>query len=389
MLSAPPFLALLLAAGPGPLTFQAALELADQQNPDVVGERLQSAVVAADVETAGALPNPTVGVSYGPDDPILFGTLEQRLPFFGQRSNAVAAARADQRAAAAHLAWTRARLRAEVRRAYFALAASQAQAEVQDRLASLAQKLSEASRKRYEVGTAAELDAEQAELTFERARQDAEDARAQLRENRTQLALLLGIADPDTLAAADPLVAPQHAPVPADSLENHPELAFNRLEVDAAESRASRERALVIPQPVVSLELQRLSGSPPVPGLRVGVVFDLPVLSWNRGPVHRAEAEATQLRALQQSTLARLTATRSAALARFSAARARAKLYIERLIPQARRVQELAQLSYSVGKAPLATVLQAQADLANDEVQGISSTLDLHRAIADLEELTP
>src|SRR5690349_5884525 len=96
----------LLSAGGAPgvrLSRSEAVALVLRQGPDLLEARQTVSRAEAEVQAAGELPNPTLGVSYGPDDPRLFGTLEQRLPVFGQRSAGVRAARSGLGVARAEL----------------------------------------------------------------------------------------------------------------------------------------------------------------------------------------------------------------------------------------------------------------------------------------------
>lgn len=385
----PLLLALTMSANP-PLRFADALQLADRQSPELIDDRAAVAVGAAGVETAGAIPNPVVSLSYGSDDPRLFGAIEQQLPFLGQRSTAIDAARAELSSAQARLRWSRARLHAAVRRSYFALVAATSRRGLSDQLANVAAQLAEGVRKRFEAGTAAQLDVEQAALSARRASQDAADQAAEVVTARAELAVLLGLPPSAELATADPLEIPS-APAPASTASPpvHPELEAAQREQAAAEARIRREQVAVIPVPLVSVEVQHLPNGrdlPPTFGLRGALSFDVPVLSQNQGPIHQAEAERRQLQEKRVALANQLANALAAARTRFETAQAKARFYREVQIPASRRVAELARFAYSVGKAPLLSVLQAQSDLATDEGRAIDAALQAQVALADLEE---
>ena len=121
-------------------------------------------------------------------------------------------------------------------------------------------------------------------------------------------------------------------------------------------------------------------------GVRVGLAADLPLLSWNRGPIRQAQAEAEQLEARRFAVVERLRTLLSSAQTRLAASIRKAKFYQETQLPLSRQVEEMARLAYSLGKAPLVSVLQAQAGLATDEGQALEATLQAQVAFADLEE---
>jgi len=285
-----------------PMSFREALERAAGHSPELAAARLAIPAAEAGAEAAGALPNPTLGASLGPDEPAVFGTVEQRLPVFGQRSSAVSAAAAEIPVARAAVSQRELQLRAEVRRAYYALAAAQEQVTVAGDTARLFGELAEMAARKFEAGSSPQLDVEQAALAQRRASQDVEDRRAALQIARLHLATILGEAPESDIGAADPLL-----PLPGTrplvdllrGVEQHPEVGSAEREREAALARADRERAAVRPTPAVSLEVERLS-DPSRVGLRGGLTFEVPMLSQNGGAVrgHQVQAEAAAARRL-------------------------------------------------------------------------------------------
>lgn len=379
---------LLLAAR---LTLADAVSRAEQANPDLVAQRLNVRVAEAGVEAAGQLINPTVAGSLGPDEPTIFGSIDLKLPVFGQRGTAVAAAERQVSVAQAETLSRAVHVRSEVRRAYFALAAAQAQVAVTQDAARLAGDLAQLAGEKFKLGFAPRLEVEQALLAQKRAAQETLDREAQVAGAQQALATLLGEGQGEELSTDEPILPVPEAPSLPDLLarvERHPEVQLAHRQRDAALARAQRERASVRPVPDVSVQFQRMLGANGTPsvGLRYGLAFDLPVLSWNGGRVQAENAQASVAEAQGQAALLRLSGEVRAARSRWAAAASRARFYADEFLPAAQRLLEMTKQAYQLGRAPLFSVLQAQGDISQARGRSVDAGQEAQRAYADLEE---
>jgi cobalt-zinc-cadmium efflux system outer membrane protein len=386
-------LALLLSA-PQPISLAEALARAAQANPDVAVARLNVRVAEAGIQSAGQLSNPTVSGSYGPDAPTWIGAIDLKLPVLGQRGTAVAAAERERDTARAEVATRELTVQAAARRAYFALAAAQAQAQFAAEASKLSRELEEMSIKKFETGSAPRLEVEQAGVTRRQAEQEQLDRETAANTAQVELGKLLGTES--ELQAQDPLLPIPEAPPLAqliDRAAQHPEVQSLRRQQDAALARAQRERTAVRPLPDVAVAFQ--GGEPagavhdpsqPTIGVRYTLAFELPILSWNGGrigaEVAQASVAATQAAAAEQ----RLRNEIRAARARWEAASKRARAYAEELVPAALRLLEMARTGYQLGRAPLYSVLQAQGEVTAARVRGVDAASEAQKAFADLEE---
>ncbi len=385
-------LALLLFAAPLPLTLAEAQARAEKGSAELQAARLNEPVAQAGVESAGQLANPTLSLSAGPDEPTITAGVAVRLPIFGQRGAAIAAAESAIPAAQAELSGQRLKLRASVRRAYFALAAAQAQVELAGEGEKLAVELERMAREKFGFGSAPELEAEQAGLVRRRAAQDKADRVTAERDARQDFARLLGDPEAEWLAS-DKLVPAVTLPPLAElqaRAKEHPDLRTLRAQQRSALLRADSERTSVRPLPEVSVTLERLTGSDPTPhlGVRGGVAFDLPLLSWNRGKVHEAEAQAAQLAAQERAAQVRLQSEVRASRLRAEAALARAHFFADDQLPAALKVEQMARAGYQLGRAPLLAVLQAQGEVTSARSRSVDALAEAQKSLADLEEAT-
>jgi len=364
------------------------VDLALAQGPDLAEARPALELARAGVGVARQLPNPTLGFSIGPDEPTLFGTLEQRFPVFGQQSAAIEAARAEARTAESQLDARRLEIRVAVQRGYTTLALAQAELDLAKQAAALAGDLARRTRAKVAAGLAPELDADQADLGAATAEQVVLDRTATLAEARVALARALGLSPDTALAAADSLAIPTQS-APAEGL--HPAIEAAQRDVDAAEARVAREKAAIRPTPVLALQLERLSASPDSGaslGVRGSIALDLPVLSWNGGAIGREEAAGAVARARLHGLETRLSAERRVAELRLASADTRARLHDEKLVPAARHVADLARAAYDLGRVPLVTLLTALGDLNRAQVGAAEAAAQAWDAREDLEEVS-
>ena len=371
-----------------PVSFKEALERAERQSPELGALRLAIPEAEAGVEAAGALPNPVFSVSVGPDEPTVYGAVEQKLPFLGQRSSAMDAAAAQVPVARAELSQRALQLRAEVRRAYYGLAAAQAQVQLAEETARLTRELAQMASKKFEVGSAPQLDVEQAALASKRAEQDLADRRSALTVAQLHLATVLGDSPEPLLEASDELV-PLPQPEPLAQLlsraEHHPEVELAERQREAALARAQREKASIRPTPSLSLEVEHLGTAPGV-GVRGGLAFDAAILSQAGGAVRVERLAADRAAARRQAALARLKGAAREAFAKWEAASRRVRFSRDELVPSAQNVARLARVGWELGRTPLANVVLAESEVASARSRAIDAAGEAWSALADLEE---
>lgn len=375
--------ALLVAA---PLSLGEARALADRRNGGLLAAQAAVDVARAGVEAAGQLANPTLSASYGKDDPRLLLGLDVKVPVFGQRGAAIASAEAQTEVARADATLERARLHAAVRRSYSATWAAAEQAQVAAGAARIAAELADLAAQKFRAGSAAQIEVEQTALASRRAAQDKQDREAEAAASRRELEAALG-------AAVEALAPPPRSEAPPEPellqrAQQHPELQALRRQQEAALTKADEERTAIRPLPTLSVIAQRYEDPTVGFGLRAGVAFDLPLLSWNRGRVHEQEQAAHRAQLQAQAALQRLTGQVRASRARWAAASARAAFYGGAFIESTRRVLEMARAGYRIGRTSLIAVLQAQNDLASASSRGLDAALEAQKALADLEEAT-
>jgi cobalt-zinc-cadmium efflux system outer membrane protein len=343
-------------------------------------------VARAGVRSAGALPNPVVGASLGPDEPTLVGSVEQRFPIFGQRARALDAADAEVGVAQASLAARILEVQLEVDRAYTALSAAQARAQLAYEAARIAKELADRTATKVQTQLAPELELEQANLAAGRADQDARDRQADVEAAQFTLAALLGLSPDARLQASDVLTPlPQPPTQTSTSTSTPPEVQVALKEREAAERRADHERAAIRPVPDLTLDLERLQ-DPTRLGVRGTVALEVPLLSQNQGAVDAEEAKRAQAEARANAATLRLDAARRAAQVKWDAARQRAEFMETRGVPSAVKVRDLARAASELGRIPFTSLLQAEADVTHAQLDAIDAEAGAWDALDDLRQ---
>jgi cobalt-zinc-cadmium efflux system outer membrane protein len=371
-----------------PLHLTEVFARARDANADLRAAHDNVRAAQAGIDSAGQLINPTFTGSIGPDEPKVTAEVDVKLPILGQRGTAVAAAERDAQAAQADALARSVAVRASVRRAYAALAAAQERARLARDAFDLAADLEQRAQSRVQTGLAPQLEAVQAGLARKRAARERDDRAAALTGAREDLGRLIAAPDASTLEAADanfPLPGQQPLDALLPRAGEHPEVQAFLRQQDAALARASRERAAIRPIPDLSLTLQHYQDTSSF-GLRYGIAFDLPVLTWNSGRVAEARAQADAAASLARGALANRTAGLRSAHARLSAAEARAKSFAAEIVPAAQDLVKMARDAWELGRTPLTTLLQAQNDLTSVRADASDAALAAQQALADLEE---
>jgi cobalt-zinc-cadmium efflux system outer membrane protein len=317
--------------------------------------------------------------------------LEQEIEVGGQRGLRIAAAEHDVARAEQVLADRRRTVDAEVRRAFFGLAASERRRALAAERLAIAGRIAEAARRRARAGEAAGLDARLAEVEMARADQERTAAETDRARAEARLATAIGAepGEPLAAAAADEALAPAPSePALVDrALASRPDLLAAREERARleAEARLARRRGEV-PNPVLRAFYREEMIQEHIAG--GGVSVPLPL--WNREQGTTAELLAQASGAATE--VARLTAEipRDVHLAfrRRTAAEEAWRRYERDALPATAAARSLLERGFDAGYLSLPDVLVQQDRLLQVRRAAIDAWLDLHEADADVVEAT-
>src|SRR2546427_11227510 len=135
-----------------PLSLDEAFALAATNNRTITAARLRRAVDQAGIDVARERPNPDLRYEQAKETPHQSLTASQPIELGGKRGRRIALAEAVMRTGEAELARTLAEVRAQVRKAYYSLAATQARLAIAVDLQGIARRARHVASERYEAG---------------------------------------------------------------------------------------------------------------------------------------------------------------------------------------------------------------------------------------------
>lgn len=374
------------------ISYAEALAQAKRRAPSVEVIRASERVAEADSRAPGLYPNPTV--SAGTSTQSAHFTVAASLPLsvLGQRGAALAAGRAEYAVAKIDSRMSLVDLRATTGHAFVALWLAERSARAREDAARVSRRVEAAVRSRVEVGSSPELEGLRAHAERLRADLDARSAQAAVDAAAANLAVWIGLGfGVPVRVQGDPIV-PDRVP-DLNELSTHvaqtPSVQRALAELQAAEARAASERAQL--RPLMTLDLGADFADPTLPGLtnyhaQLGV--EVPLFN-QRGPlIEREERRAEVARAQARAEQARLSAELIADYRTFSALTEQASTLAAEVLPAAASAAEATEESYTLGRAPLVAVLDAEraridAEVALVESQGARANawLDIEHAL--------
>ncbi len=340
-----------------------AIEVALSRGPRLVIARADTVAAFAQLVTARALPNPTLGATYTKDPPQYHIIAGIPLDFGAIRSARVHAAESERIASNLRFRYDRALLVFDTDTTYTRALAAQAHAVLSRRNAQDADSLRRIAQLRRDAGDASELDVQLATVNAGQQLNIAVSDSITLLATLLDLQTVLGMPTSGIVVTlADSLAAPPNDGSGADGPTLPLRVAAAEASLTAAEfSRRVQHRSVWM---LPSIEGGVEFGDPAERSSRTllptfGFSFPLPFLNRNRGPILAADAERDRARA--ELELARLESrsliTRSLRAREMTfgkVARDRA------LVESANRVVIMSIRAYQEGASPLANVLEAQ-----------------------------
>jgi cobalt-zinc-cadmium efflux system outer membrane protein len=379
-------------AGSNPVASAITLEDARARalgaGPDVVLADLRAQLARTEVDVAGALANPTLGVQTARLSAKLTASLGVPLQLFGQRQTAVAAAGAGAEAARLDIDASRLDARWNATHAWLDLWEAQERAALLDAAAADMARLADIAKERFAAGTGPNVDVIRTGGDRARARAEATAAAGVVPGLAVRLAILLGPDVPGTLQATGPI---DLGPLPSEPeamkqlYAQHPVLRRDRAQADAAAARVRAEQHSR--WPVVTANLAVAAGDPTLPGTDVlaGVSFDPPLLNQRKGPIARARAEQTLANWTTEIELRRLAADLIAGYQLSESAAARARTLTDDVIPALEKARQMIEEGYRDGRVDLLRVLEAQSAVRDAKIASVEARAAWQRARADVE----
>jgi cobalt-zinc-cadmium efflux system outer membrane protein len=386
------------AQNPVPLTLKETESLWLEHSRELGLARAAVSGAAADVRTAGQLPNPDLSLnvlSISPGSGFGAGGLkdkkmdsqlrvDQLIERGGKRDLRIKGAEARLAAAGLDLDDTARQQLGVLRYAYYNLRLAQEKLAIARDTAELYGKAAEAGRLRLKAGDLAPVDVSRLQIDKARADADARQAEADLDQARVALAYLIGReSDGTSLVAADNWPSLEEQALEQAPLDQRPDLEAARKRLAAAEADRDLARAKKNRDVTVGFQLERNLQNAPTNSFGFGV--SVPLFIWHEyeGDIARAESDldvARQQLAQQQAVaVGQVAQARSALLA----ARDRYRRLEGGLLADAERVAKAAELAYGKGAMGLMDLLDARRTLRQIQFEAASARADYAKALSD------
>src|SRR6185503_8245992 len=232
---------------PGPtLTLDQAFALAAQHDAAITAARLRRAVDQAGIDVARERPNPELRYEQSKETPHQSLTGTQPIELGGKRGRRIEVAQAVARTGEAELALTLADVRAQVRRAYYSLAAAQARSAIAVDLQGLGGRARDTAQERFDAGEIARLEVLQADLLLAQAENEATAATGERDASRAELNVLIGRPPSEPTRVVEDLAEttlPAAEAAAEAALASNAELAVIDRQTAEAVARAALARA--------------------------------------------------------------------------------------------------------------------------------------------------
>ena len=371
-----------------PLTLDEAFALAAANNRVITAARLRRAIDQAGVDVAKERPNPDLRYEQAKETPHQSLTASQPIELGGKRGRRIAVAEAVMRTGEAELARAQADVRAQVRLAYYAVAANQARLAIAVDLQGIARRSRDVASERHEAGAVARLEVVQAELNLDQAENEATAVAGERDASRAELNSLIG-RDPraPTQVVEDlaDVALPEAEAAAAAAMAGNAELAVLDRQMTEAVARAALARAQQMPDPILEGAVTHDAPGEFVWGWRYAVGVTVPLFTRHRAAVRVEEAILAQLRAQRQALVQKLEGAVGAALARATVQRQQYLRYRDEILPRSREIEAMAEESYRSGQTGLPALLQALQAAREARAKAVQAAYDYQIALAELE----
>jgi cobalt-zinc-cadmium efflux system outer membrane protein len=379
------------AAGPPPLTFQAALDLALQNNAGLAAAKRAKAVRDAAIVSARQLPNPEFSFEITRDTP--HETVGLGLPFElgGKRAKRIDLAREELGLADIEVRGALQMLRGDLRRAFYGLLAAEERVRLAEEVAAIARRVRDTAQARFDEGLAPKLEVLEADLGVARAASDLELERSNRVSAAADLNAVLNRPPAEPVAVTGDLGA---GPLPLTSAQAWERAAAANIEIVSLHREIAIEgrrtdllRAERIPTPILQGGAVLNAPGEFDSGAFAGLSVDIPLFSRNQGEIAQSTAVIRQLETRLEAVLRIVESRVFGASARLEALRTQVGSYSGTIVPSAAAIESLAEESYSLGRTPLLSVLEAQRALRDVRREYLQALAEFQSAAAELEEI--
>lgn len=382
-----------------PLSREALLQMALRENPSLKAARARWEMMKQRAPQARAWEDLMVGVdvqrveTLRPDKASdLEWMVSQVIPISGKNLSRERAAAAEALSAYQELRRAQLDVLTRLHAAYFRLAGAYGQLDITRRNQDLLKQVAEISRKKYEVGSAAQSDVLLAETELARLSENQAMIEREISDQQTQLNVLINRPAQSPLGSPAPLGFAT-SPLTAQTAEElatrcRPEVLMAWRKIEAERARLQLANRQWIPDPQVRIAARQFPGS----GIReydTGIFFSVP---WTNGKKY--SAGVTEAKASLASAQFEYEAARTAAsglvrdqLKKIETAARNYHLFQDTIAPTARMTVESTRGGYETDKSGFMELLTARRTLQDIESAALTQLMEHQVAVAELEAI--
>jgi len=396
-----------------PLTMLEAQSLARERNYDLKLARIAIDSARANVQIAGAAPNPSLTISTNSINTTNGGgsghlwnrsidsiaRIDQLIERGGKRELRQENAQTLLQAVQSDVVDTERQLRLIVAQAYIDLKAAQEKRAAANETSRLMESMLTAAQLRKSAGDIAGSDVERVRVDALRSQNDVESAKGELATARRVLALILGLNERmDSLEAVDPwaeLIGPEPLSESRfkDIIEQRPDVRAAVARVDAADAGNRLAQSLRTRDVSVGMQYEHFpQPGDPIHGNGGSVGFSVQVPLFVRyyynGEIIAAQAART---AAEQSLMrARAIAESeiSTAWSTLSSAAERVRRNRDQLLLAAEKAANAAEFAYKNGAVGIMDVLDARRTLRATRLDALAAQVEFSKASAAWQAAT-
>lgn len=391
----------------GPLTLDAAVQIAMDNNPNLAAKRARAKAMATVPDQAGALPDPrlilnamnvpmdTYAFDQEPMTQMQIG-LSQAFPFPGKLGLREAAAREMALAAGEDVEETRLQLIANVKATWWRLHFLDRALEIVARNQQLLRQFVKIAETKYKVGKGLQQDVLLAQLELSKLL----DRQVQLRQKRRIVEARLNalLNRPTETVRRLPLISdirlkniPPLTQLTGLATKHRPLLARQRNQVKSARARLDLANKGYYPDFKLSAvygarQAKRTGGSDVPDFASLMLSLNLPLYAGRKQSqaINQRSAELIKQQEGFRSVADQVAAAISRYSADYNSATERVELFKHGIIPQARQTVSSMLAGYQVNKVDFLNLVRVQITLYNYETQYWMAVSDAQRALAQL-----
>jgi cobalt-zinc-cadmium efflux system outer membrane protein len=414
---------------PSHVTLADALRIFRERGFDLIIAEAQVDSAEGDVKVAGAVPNPSVGVSFGhaftyqpessdpsnscsnsnasctsntigldlSDQAAISDTLS------GKRGLRLRVAKAALVAARQSRVDAQRTLEFQVKQQYLQAVLARDQLDFQLEVQKSYEQTLKLTQTRFDKGAISEADVAKVEVAKLEADQSAANARSALRVARANLAFLIGVrgsvpeydVDPDLPKYVLParLAQASAATLLADAIDHRPDLKAQIQQRERAEAAVRLAKRQRMPDLTLSVNYQQagsggIGTNAPLqpPTLTFGLSAPIPLFYQQQGEIRKAEADLKTQDTQRSKIEAQVVNDVQSAFVTFTTTRELVERMQGRLLERAKRVRDLSAFQYQKGAASLLEFLDAQRTYIATNVEYLQDLANYWIALFQLEE---